>query len=174
MLAATIILSISLAAVGVLVLAARCFLYSPTWQPSLSARVSELSAECYLPMLRLLDDSDFRFLSAQPGFTPELAARVRAQRYRVFQAYLRDLRHDFEHISATLKLVLAHSPDNRPDLARILLRAQLVFAWGFAIVQLRAYVWRSGYGSVNAGALLQVFDGICFELRSLSSAPVER
>lgn len=173
MLAASIILCISLAAAGLLVLAAQRFLYSPAPQPSLPANVSELSAERYLPMLRLLDDSDFRFLRAQPGFTPELAARVRAQRYRVFQAYLRDLRNDFEHISAMLKLVLAHSPDNRPDLASILLRAQLAFVWGFAVVQLRAYIWRSGYGSVNAGDLLGAFDGICSELRSLSAAPVE-
>jgi len=44
-------------------------------------------------MLRLLDDSDFRFLSAQPGFTTEMAARVRAQRYRLFLAYLKPPKH---------------------------------------------------------------------------------
>jgi len=162
--------SIGLAAVTTFGLA-WYFVCSPARRSEPPAEIFEISVERYIPMLRLLDDSDFRFLRAQPGFTTEMAARVRAQRYRIFLAYLRNLREDFARIAAALKFLMAHSPHDRPDLASVLLRAQLVFAWGFATAYLRAYVWRFGYGSVNAGELLRVFDGICFELSSLSPNP---
>jgi hypothetical protein len=119
-------------------------------------------------MLRLLDESDFRFLRVQPGFTTDMARRLRAQRYRMFLAYLGSLQRDFEAISSALKLVVVHDVQDRPDLSWTLLRAHLAFALGFALARFRAYGWRLGCGTADVRGLLTVFDGIQFELRSLA------
>ena len=53
--------------------------------------IDDLSVERYRPMLRLLDERDIEFLRSQPGFTPRMAARLRAQRTQIFRGYLRNL-----------------------------------------------------------------------------------
>src|ERR1022692_4950702 len=64
--------------------------------------LSELSTERYRPMLRLLDATDFQFLRAQKGFTPEMERRLRRQRVQAFRGYLRLLVADFDRIVAAL------------------------------------------------------------------------
>lgn len=167
---------ISLAVVAAVALTAGAwhFLFSssrPTPEPSV-AWISDLSPSRYEPMLRLLDESDFRFLSEQPGFTPEMASRLRVQRYRIFRAYLRNLRDDFAGLLAALNFVLANADHDRPELASAMLRAQLAFARRFAVAHIRAFAWRFGIGSVNAVDLLGVFEGIHFELRCLVPQPM--
>ena len=41
-----------------------------------------LSPGKYQPMERLLREDDFRFLASQPGYTPQLGRRLRAERRR--------------------------------------------------------------------------------------------
>lgn len=136
-----------------------------------AAWLSGISAERYEPMLRLLDEKDFRFLKRQPGFTPAMEARLRAQRYRVFLAYLRNLQEDFEAVSSALKFIMVHEGHDRPDLCTTLLRAQLAFAGGLALARLRAYSWRLGFGRVDVRGLLGAFGGIEWQMRSLIPDP---
>ena len=53
--------------------------------------IDELSIERYRPMMRLLDGGDLEFLRSQPGFTPRMATKLRAQRCQIFRGYLRCL-----------------------------------------------------------------------------------
>src|SRR5690349_22619401 len=68
--------------------------------------IDELSLDRYRPMLRLLDEDDFRELKGQPGFTPKMAATLRRQRCQIFRGYLRSLRSDYSRVCLALKLVM--------------------------------------------------------------------
>jgi hypothetical protein len=133
--------------------------------------INDVSPERYLPMLRLLDDEDFRFLKLQPGFTPQMAARVRTQRYRCFSAYLDRLRADFERIATAIAYILAHADSDRPALAAALVRARVSFAWGFVVAHIRAYLWNLGYETMNNTPLLDLFKGLRDELQALMPKP---
>jgi hypothetical protein len=127
--------------------------------------VCSLSVDRYLPMLRLLDESDLRFLEVQPGFTEALVQRVREHRYRMFVAYLKSLRRDFDGLTAALKQIMTSSDHDCASLASTLLRAEVGFSWAFVMAYARAYVWRKGLGTVDAQELLRAFQGIHVELR---------
>ena len=72
-----------------------------------------LSLEKYRPMERLLQEGDFRFLAAQPGFSPRLGRRFRTERRRIFRGYLRNLRMDFARLSLALRVLIVHSVEDR-------------------------------------------------------------
>jgi len=130
----------------------------------------QTSVDRYRPMLRLLDEHDFRLLRSQPGFTPDMAKRVRSQRCQIFRQYLASLNSDFQQVVQALKLVMAHSSQDRPDLARVLVRMQILFALGMMLVRLRLVLYRWGLARVDISPLLGMFDFVRERLRAL--APV--
>src|ERR1035438_6124361 len=81
--------------------------------------LSELSTARYRPMLRLLDATDFQFLRAQKGFTPEMERRLRRQRVQTFRGYLGLLVADFDRIVAALRVILAQSANDRSEERRV-------------------------------------------------------
>jgi hypothetical protein len=118
-------------------------LVSPGTHPPVTASwIEGLSPERYRPMLHLLDAEDLEFLRSQPGFTPKLASRLRAQRCQIFRGYLRCLNEDFQRIIMALKLILAYSPQDRPDLASVLVHQQLRFGLAMAAVHVRLFLYR--------------------------------
>jgi hypothetical protein len=132
--------------------------------------VAEFSTEQYRPMMRLLDGSDQTFLRSQPGFTPKLASKLRKAHCQAFQGYLRDLQADFQTVCWAIKALMLQSQTDRPDLAALLLRSQVAFACGVLKVQLRVALYSYGIGSVSVSGLLEQFDGMRLELRSLTPA----
>jgi hypothetical protein len=134
--------------------------------------LDDLSTERYRPMLRLIDEEDLRFLRKQPGFTPQMFAKFRAQRCRIFRGYLRAMQVDFGRICTALKIVLAQSQQDRPDLASALLQSQITFACGMVAVQFRLLLYRWGCGKVEVTGLVKVFDGMRLELRTFVPAEV--
>jgi hypothetical protein len=165
-------ISIGLAAMTGIALAAFAWRYVfPTIGKTPDLRlewVCTWSADRYTPMIHLTDEADFRFLRVQPGFTAEIEERVRDQRYRMFVAYLRCLRSDFNGLATALKYILANADHDRTTLASTLLRTQVAFSWACVMASARAYAWRKGLGNVDVRQLLAVFDAIHFELRSLA------
>jgi hypothetical protein len=135
--------------------------------PVTSEWIDDLSLERYRPMLRLLDGSDIEFLKAQPGFTPEMATRLLAQRIQIFRGYLRALEADFNRVCAALKLVMLHSKRDRADLAQVLVRQQIHFACGVWAVQMRLFLYRWGLCGVDVSGLVKMFDSLRLELRSV-------
>src|SRR5258707_4988519 len=101
---------------------------------TLSSRPSAMPADArmvlrpgkYQPMARLLQEDDFRYLSAQPGYSPRLGRRLRSQRRRIFRGYLRSLRRDFATLSMALRTLVLHSAEDRSDLAASLVRQRLL------------------------------------------------
>jgi len=135
--------------------------------------IEDLSLERYRPMLRLLDEEEFRSLSLQHGFSKKMADDMRRQRCQIFRGYLRSLRGDFARVCLALKLLMMQASEDRPDLAGILLRTELAFAWSVILVQVRLAFYSFGIGTVSLGNLLSLFDGLRLELRTLVPAGMQ-
>jgi hypothetical protein len=128
----------------------------------------QLSVDRYRPMLRLLDERDFHLLRTQPGFTPDMTERVRLQRCLIFRQYLSSLNSDFLQVVRALKMLMAQSSQDRPDLARMLVRVQILFALGMLLVRLRLVLYRWGLGKVEISPLIGMFDFVQEKLRVLA------
>jgi hypothetical protein len=84
------------------------------------AELPEIDTDRYRPMLRLLSDGCSRRTEQH-----RRAVEVR----RVFlRQYLRELTADYGKLLAGIRLVMAESEVERPDLARILVTTRLSFA----------------------------------------------
>jgi hypothetical protein len=132
--------------------------------------LNELSTLRYRPMLRLLDAADFQFLRAQKGFTPEMEKRLRRQRVQTFREYLRLLEADFDRVSSALRLILAQSAQDRPELAALVLQRRLSFALGLIEVHCRLALFGLGWSGVDVSGLIQLFDGMRLDLHKLVPA----
>src|SRR3954447_11105757 len=110
--------------------------------------LGDLSDDRYRPMLRLLDEKEFRFLRAQKGFSPALEKRLRCQRVETFLGYLHMLEADFKRVCLALKVMLLQSDSDRPDLAWALLQRQMTFAFGMLLLQFRLILFRGGIATV--------------------------
>jgi hypothetical protein len=134
--------------------------------------IDELSIERYRPMMRLLDGTDVAFLRTQPGFTPRMAAKLRQERCRIFRGYLRCLDSDFSQVCFATKLVMLQSKHDRPDLAAALIRHQVMFALGMMLVYFRLALYRWGICGVDVASLVNIFDVMRIELRTLVPSAV--
>lgn len=132
--------------------------------------MSELSTERYRPMLRLLDTTDFQFLRSQESFTPEMASRLRRQRVQAFRGYLRMLEADFDRVGAALQVILTQAAYDRPELASLLFQRRLRFAFGLIGIHFHLMLFRLGWSHVDVSGLIQLFDGMRQELRTLVPA----
>jgi hypothetical protein len=99
-----------------------------------------------------------------------MAAQFRAQRCRIFRMYLTSMQADFGRVSTALKIVMAQSQLDRPDLASTLIQNQIAFTWGMATIQFGLLLYRWGLGTVEVASLLKVFDGMRVELRTFVPA----
>jgi hypothetical protein len=138
--------------------------------PVTAESLNQLSVDRYRPMLRLLDEGDFRILRAQPGCTAEMAQKVRQQRYHIFKGYLRSLDSDFQKVSSALRTLISQAPEDRPDLAGVLLRTEILFVFGMWMVRARLWLYGWGVGSVNVAPLVQMFNRLRIELGALVPA----
>lgn len=129
--------------------------------------IDDLSLDRYRPMLRMLDGTDIAFLKSQPGFTPNMAKKLRAQRTQIFRGYLRSLETDFGRVCAALKLVMMQSNHDRPDLAEALIRQQLTFACAMVSVRGNLVLYSLGICGVEVSKLVKIFDGLRLELTML-------
>lgn len=135
--------------------------------------IEALSPERYCPMMRLLEPDDLEFLRCQPGFTRRMASGLRAQRSQIFSSYLRDLDQDFRQVSLALRLILLHSCQDRPDLARALVSQEARFALGMAAVRLRLFLYRYDLCRVDVAGVFKIFDSMRLELQSLVPATAD-
>jgi len=116
--------------------------------------LEEFSTARYRPMERLFSEEDFRFLRTQAGFEPGLERRLRRQRREIFRDYLRHLRRDFARLHRVARLLVLLSPEDRPDLAKDLVRLKLVFWCAMAAVEIRALLHYWNLRPVDVSALL--------------------
>jgi hypothetical protein len=137
--------------------------WSPGW-------FDEFSASSYRPMMRLLSEDDFRFLSKQPGFTPEIGKRLRKERRRVFRSYLRNLIRDFNRLYSGATILLVYSETDRPDLAASLVRIRANFYYALCLVQFRLFLHAAGFEMIDVTSMLQSLEFLQVQVRSLRPA----
>lgn len=166
------VLGLGLAAA--LVVLVRKLVFADTSLPLTAEWIDELSIERYRPMMHLLDGGDLELLRSQPGFTPGMAAKLRLQKCQIFRGYLRCLRADFQRVCAALKLLMLNSRYDRPDLAGVLIRHQVMFECGMLLVCFRLFLYRLGLCGVDVADLVRIFEQMRLELRRLipATAPV--
>lgn len=138
--------------------------------PVTSEWIEDLSLDRYRPMLRMLDGDDIQFLRSQPGFTPGMATKLRAQRRQIFRGYLKSLESDFARICSAIKLIMVQCKNDRPELAETLIRQQITFAFSMLVVRLRLQLYSWGVCGVDVTRLVKLFDSMRLELRSLVPA----
>ena len=135
-------------------------------QPGLEGEwLARLSAERYRPMERLLDPAEEAFLAARAD--AGMVRRFRAQRRRIFRRYLQSLDRDFGKICAAIRMVLAHSQQDRPELAMALVKQEAVFALALLAVRGRLLLHAAGIGTVDVRGLVTTMDAMRRELSQL-------
>lgn len=135
--------------------------------PVTSQWIEDLSLDRYRPMLRMLDSGDIKFLRSQPGFTPSMATKLRAQRTQIFRGYLKSLEADFARVCSAIKLIMVQCKNDRSELAETLIRQQISFACLMLGVRLRLLFYSLGICGVDVTQLVKLFDSMRLELRTL-------
>ena len=132
--------------------------------------LSHFTLEKYNPMKRLLSEEDFRWLSAQKGYAPSIAKRLRRERAGIFQQYLKLLKVDYSRLEAAIRFWMAHSPVDRPDLAKALFKRRLLFSRRLLEARLRIVFFKFGLPAVDVQDLIGSLDDVRYDLRQLALA----
>lgn len=140
---------------------------SPDHEPEPSG---EFSMDRYQPMMRLLAEDDFLFLTAQPGYRPEIGARLRRDRRRIFRMYLRELTGDFHSLHARARAIVAESEEQHAGLVGLLMRQHVTFWYAMMGVELRLAAHGLGLGKVDLRGLFQTIESMRRDLER-SAAP---
>jgi len=136
--------------------------FTPEW-------LDNFSTANYAPMQRLSDEKDFEFLAAQPGYRPEIARQLRAERREVLGGYLQLLTRDFNQLHAIAKLMLVCSEEDQPDFGRALLWQQITFYCAVTAVRSRLALTPLGWTVPDMGKLIQTIEGMRLQLQTLDS-----
>jgi hypothetical protein len=139
---------------------------TPEWLESFSPAT-------YRPMERLLAADDYRFLRSEAGYRPGMEAKLRAQRRRIFRKYLRSMTADFSRLHNTAKLMLVHSEQDRPDLAKALIVLRLSFSVTVLMAYGRLALDTMGLHATGFSVrpLIQSLEGLQSQLLAVSALP---
>jgi hypothetical protein len=132
--------------------------------------ISNFSVARYRPMLRLLDEADYAFLAAQPGYSKKYLNRLRAERREIFRAYLRNLVRDFHRLHMAARMVLVYAPQDRPELAMTLMRQRFLFMFAVVAIECRLVLHTAGIGTVDVRKLIAALDNMRVNVGDLASA----
>ena len=116
------------------------------------------SLDSFAPMERLLDRSDFQFLSQQAGYRPDIGARLLKERKRLFLGYLRLLIGDFNRLLRIARLMIVYSAEDRTEFARALWRQQVTFYFAVCCVRLRVALYPLGWMPLDVSKLMHALE----------------
>src|SRR6266567_4011431 len=131
--------------------------------------LENFSTANYAPMQRLFDEKDFEFLASQPGYQPELASRLRAERRKVLAGYLQLLTRDFNQLHQIAKLMLVYSHEDRPDFGKALLWQQITFYYAVTAVRCRLALMPLGWPAPDVRKLIQPIESMGLQLQQMAS-----
>jgi hypothetical protein len=135
------------------------------WASSPDGSDSEVfTLERYEPMARLLSEEDFVFLAAQRGYRPEMGAKLRRDRLRIFRLYLRELAQDFRRLHREARAMVAESQVEYADMVGLLLRQQFTFWFAMTAVELRLAAWPVKHSTVDVRGLLESMETMRLDL----------
>lgn len=132
--------------------------------------LNRYSVEKYRPMERLLSEEDYRFLKAHRSCDQRIIRKLRTERWGIFRAYLKCMRRDFSRLEAAARLYMVNSPEDRPDLAKALLKRRMTFTCRLAMVECGLVLHHFGLGTVDVRDLVGSMDSMHRHLGSLAMA----
>ena len=141
-------------------------------QVSIAEWFDSFSLESFSPMERLLDQSDFEFLSRQPGYRPEIGARLLKERKRLFSSYLRLLIGDFNQLLRIARLMIVHSTEDRPEFAKMLWQQQVKFYVAVCSVRVRVALYPLGWTSLDVSRLMGALENLRNQVAQLGFEPL--
>jgi len=127
------------------------------------------SLERYEPMSRLLAEEDFIFLAAQPGYRPEMGAKLRRERRRIFRLYLGELALDFRSLHREARAMVAESHAENSELVGLLIRQRLTFIGAITMVELKLAASRFSLGNVDVRGLLESIEAMRLDLARVAA-----
>lgn len=162
-------LAYAFVAVLCLVLAVAVTAILPIWKFLLSRGEQQPAADWlngfdlsrYTVLDNLFHPRDFEFLKSQPGYTPQLSARLKADRLKIAESYLSQLECDVRKLLTFANGAAARSGADHDQLSAFLLKQEAKFAWN--LLNLRMQI-----ALMKLGILQQIsFDQILESLRPL-------
>lgn len=130
---------------------------------------SGFSMSRYQPMEHLLSAEDFAFLASQSGYRPEIGARWRRERRRIFRLYLDELKRDFRRLHAEARAMAANADADSAELVEILMRQQVAFWRAVAGLELRLALRAAGIGKVDVRPLIELLEAMRVDLARFSA-----
>jgi len=127
------------------------------------------SVSRYQPMEYLLSEEDFAFLASQPGYKPDIGARWKRERRRIFRLYLDELKRDFQRLHAEARVMAANADAESAELVGILMRQQVTFWRAMAGLEVRLVLRAAGIGKVNVRPLLELLEAMRADLARVSA-----
>jgi len=119
-------------------------------------------------MERLFAQEDYCFLARQKGYDPRIATRLRRERIKVFRGYLRCISGDFRRLEAAISFWMAHAPEDRPDLAKALLKRRFLFSCAVLMAKWRLLLYGFGLGPADVQRLVGSLDDMRLHLRRMA------
>jgi hypothetical protein len=123
-------------------------------------------------MERLLDKSDFAFLSSQPGYQPQIGACLLKERKKLFLGYLRLLIGDFNQLLQIARLMIVYSSEDRAEFAKVLWRQQVTFYCAVCAVRLRVAIYPLAWTPLDVSRLVQALEDIRNQVAQLGFQPM--
>jgi len=130
---------------------------------------SGFSISRYQPMEHLLSGEDFAFLASQPGYQPEIGARWKRERRRIFRLYLDELKRDFQRLHAEARVMAANADAESAELVGILMRQQVAFVRAMAGLEVRLALRAVGIGKVDVRPLIELLEAMRVDLARFST-----
>jgi len=130
------------------------------------------SVDEFSPMARLLDRSDFEFLSRQPGYRPEIGVTLLKERKRLFLGYLRILIGDFNQLLRIARLMIVHSTEDRAEFAKLLWRQQVKFYCAVCAVRVQVAFYPFGWTSLDVSRLVRALENMRNQVSQLGFQPL--
>ncbi len=127
--------------------------------------LENFSTANYVPIHRLFNEQDFRFLATQPGYQPDIARQLRADRREIVAAYLQWLTRDFNQLLAIAKMMLVHSNEDRPGFGGALLWQQITFYYAVTSLRCRLALAPMGWTVPDIRKLIQPIESMLSQLQ---------
>jgi hypothetical protein len=143
-----------------------------TWHRIISAPDnphSAFSAARYREIQRLLNESDEKVISKQPGWNWLAQFKFRDGRVRIFHDYMRELFDDFNRICRAIRWLMSNSEAERSDLAGLIMKQHFVFALRLMATEVRLILYGLGWGSVELRVLIRSVDTMRSQLQEFAA-----
>jgi hypothetical protein len=112
----------------------------------------------YAALDNLFHPRDFEFLKSQPGYTPELSSRLKADRLKIADGYLSQLERDVRMLLTFANRAAARSGADHDKLSAFLLKQEAKFAWN--LLTLRMQITFMKLGIVQQVSFDHILEGL--------------